>query len=129
MSEEHKAALALGKRQARAIRDYLNALESREPGRSVTKESLASRLSTARAKLAKENNSLKKVELLQTKIDIEEALSELDNAADVDELEAEFIVHVKSYSERKGIRYTAWREFGVPAATLRKAGIPETRRR
>jgi hypothetical protein len=29
----------------------------------------------------------------------------------------------KGYSDRKGITYGTWREFGVPAEVLRKAGI------
>jgi hypothetical protein len=38
-------------------------------------------------------------------------------------LEKEFVRAAKGYSERKGITYGAWREFGVPAEVLRKAGI------
>ena len=48
---------------------------------------------------------------------------------DVGSLESEFKKHVASYSERKGVTYTAWRESGVPAKVLREAGIKETRRR
>jgi hypothetical protein len=44
-------------------------------------------------------------------------------------LAANFVAYAKSYSDRKGISYTAWRQFGVPADVLRKAGIQETRRR
>jgi hypothetical protein len=29
----------------------------------------------------------------------------------------------KAYSERRGISYAAWRELGVEAAVLKKAGI------
>ena len=47
---------------------------------------------------------------------------------DLDELEAGFVEHARSYSERKGISYSAWRETGVPAAALKKAGISRTRR-
>lgn len=129
MSEEHKAALARGRKEARAIKAYLSALESRTPGRPVTKESLESRLEAVNSKLSNESNSLKKVELLQTKLDIEEAMAKLEDAEDIEELESEFIRNVKSYSERKDISYTAWRNFGVPAAILKKAGVPETRRR
>lgn len=129
MSEEHKEALAKGRREARAIKRYLKALESRKPGRPVTKESLEKRLAKTDEKIEAEDNPLKRVELIQTKLDIEDQLDKLEETADFDELEADFIDHVKSYSDRKEITYTAWREYGVPAATLRAAGVPETRRR
>jgi hypothetical protein len=67
--------------------------------------------------------------LIQTKLDIERSLSEVENAQDMDSLEAGFVENAASYSERKGVTYTAWREFGVPAKVLRSAGIKETRRR
>lgn len=129
MSQEHKDALAQGRREARAIKRYLKALESRKPGRPVTKESLEKRLVTANRKIESEDDPLKKVELIQTRLDLEDQLSRLEDSANFEEIESEFIEHVKSYSERKEITYTAWRETGVPAAVLRSAGVPETRRR
>ncbi|GIU89638.1 MAG: hypothetical protein KatS3mg010_0737 [Acidimicrobiia bacterium] len=42
---------------------------------------------------------------------------------DVGALEKEFVKVAKGYSARKGISYGAWREFGVPAEVLKKAGI------
>ena len=127
MSEEHKAALARGRKEARAIKTYLNVLDSRKPGPPVTKESLESRFESVNNKLDGEYNVLNRVELLQKKLDIEEGLSAFEDALNFDELEEEFIKHAKSFSERKGISYTAWRNFGVPAAALKNAGIPETR--
>lgn len=129
MSEEHKAALAKGRREARAIKGYLKALAERKPGRPVTKESLNKRLETVNRKLDESDNPLAQVELIQSRIDIEEALANLDQAEDMESLEADFVEHAASYSDRKGISYTAWREFGVPAKVLRTAGIKETRRR
>ena len=69
------------------------------------------------------------MELLQTRLDAEASLSHIDEQEDFDALEAGFVANANAYSQRKGISYTAWREFGVPAATLRAAGVPETRRR
>ena len=37
------------------------------------------------------------------------------------------LLAAKGYSERKGISYAAWREAGVPAATLKAAGISRGR--
>jgi hypothetical protein len=69
------------------------------------------------------------LDLLQSRLDIEEALASVKDVANLDQIEADFVANAKGYSQRKGISYTAWRRFGVPAAVLKKAGIPETRRR
>ncbi|HWB89148.1 MAG TPA: hypothetical protein VG872_08035 [Acidimicrobiia bacterium] len=129
MSDQHKAALAQGRREARAIKAYLKVLSSRRPGRPVSKASLSQRLDRVTAKLAATADPLEKVDLIQSRLDIEEALAELNSADDLDSLESEFKKHVASYSKRKGVTYTAWRESGVPAKVLREAGIKETRRR
>lgn len=129
MTQEHKEALAQGRREARAIKAYLNALESRRPGRPVSKESLKKRLEKVDEKLEAADNPLETVDLIQSKLDIEKALSEVENTQDMATLEAGFVENAASYSERKGVTYTAWREFGVPAKVLREAGIKETRRR
>lgn len=129
MSQEHKDALAEGRQQARAIKAYLKAIESRGPGRPVTKESLEQRLSKVKVKIEGSEDPLEAVELIQKRLDIESALANLDEGAKLEELEAGFVAHASAYSERKGITYSAWREYGVPAATLRAAGVRETRRR
>lgn len=129
MSQEHKDALARGRTEARAIKAYLKALDSKRPGRPVTKESLEGRMANVEAKLAAEDDPLKAVELIQARLDIEEALIQLTASEDIEALEAGFVAHAASYSERKRITYPAWREAGVAAAILKKAGIPETRRR
>jgi hypothetical protein len=129
MSQEHKDALAQGRLEARSIKAYLRALDSRRPGRPVTKESLDKRLERVNAKLGDENDPLKRIELLQSKLDVESALASVEDGANLDDLAANFVAYAKSYSDRKGISYTAWRQFGVPADVLRKAGIQETRRR
>ncbi len=38
-------------------------------------------------------------------------------------LEEGFVKAAKNYSERKGITYAAWREAGIDASVLRRAGI------
>lgn len=129
MSDEHKEALAVGRRQSRAIKAYLNAIAARKPGRPLTKDSLTSRLETVQTKLEAADNPLDVVDLIQSRLEIEQALADLESSEDLDRLEAGFVEHVASYSDRKGITYTAWREYGVPAKVLRAAGIKETRRR
>lgn len=129
MSKEHKDALARGRLEARAIKAYLTALASQTSGRTPTKDTLERRLTAVDAKIAASSDPLKTVEMIQNRLDVLDALKKLANSENFDELEAGFIVYAGPYSQRKEISYTAWREAGVPATTLRAAGIPETRRR
>lgn len=129
MSNEHKAALAQGRKESREIKAYLAAIGNKKPGRPVTKESLAKRLDSVNDKIEAVEDPLERVELIQAKLDIEKAMAEVDGKPDMEALEKGFIEHAASYSERKGVSYTAWREAGVPAKVLKAAGIKETRRR
>ena len=128
MSAEHKAALVKGRAEAKAITNYLEALASRRPGRPVTKESLEKRLSSLEERLLAENNALKRVEMIQAKIEVEETLSAAQDSVDLTDLENEFAGVAADYSNRKGISYSAWRNVGVPASVLKKAGVARTRR-
>jgi predicted nucleic acid-binding Zn-ribbon protein len=127
MSDEHKAALAQGRRQAAAIKRYLEALQARRPGRPVTRESLEERLRAVEKRIAAEEDALKAVELVQQRMDLEDRIASFEEV-DISELEAGFVEHARGYSERKQITYGAWRERGVPAEVLRRAGVPRTRR-
>ena len=42
---------------------------------------------------------------------------------DISVLEDAFIAEAREYGEANKISYTAWRANGVPAATLKRAGI------
>jgi hypothetical protein len=129
MSDEHKEALVKGRAEARAIKAYLKALKQRKPGRPVSRESIEAKLARLDEKIAAATDPLEEVRLRQEKLDAEDRMTSLEDAGNLEELEAGFIEHAKSYSERKGITYTAWRQAGVAAAVLKKAGIPQTRRR
>jgi hypothetical protein len=128
MSDAHKEALAQGRRESRAVKSYLEALGSRRPGRPVTVESVKARLEKINEKMASESDPLKRLELIQSKIDAEDQLASISEDLDVEELEKEFVEIAKSYSERRGISYSAWREIGVSAPVLKAAGIARTRR-
>ncbi|HLE38673.1 MAG TPA: hypothetical protein VJA44_03345 [Acidimicrobiia bacterium] len=123
MSAEHKAALAAGRRESRAIKLYLDALASRRPGRPITPETLTKRIKDLEKRIAAEVNPLKAVDLRQARLDAENTLETAKGSADSASLETDFTRFAKAYSKRKGISYTAWREAGVPAALLKKAGI------
>ena len=129
MSDEHKAALAQGRRESRAIKGYLVALGRRRPGRPITRESLERKLAGLDAKIGSASDPLRRVDLVQQRLEVEAALASMGDTANLGELEAGFVEVAKSYSERKGISYSAWREIGVPAEALRRAGISQTRRR
>jgi hypothetical protein len=128
MSTEHKAALVQGRKEAKAIKHYLDALASRRPGRPVTKDSLEKRLAGIQDRLASETDVLKRVDLHQAKIEVEDALASAQESQDLTSLESAFADVAGAYSSRKGISYGAWRSAGVPAAILKKAGVARTRR-
>ena len=129
MSDEHKAALAKGREQGRAVREYLAALEhDRKPGRPVDRSTIEAKLPEVQAKIDAEPDPAKRVELIQKRLDLEERLVELGQEPDVDALEKQFVKVAAEYSERKGITYPAWREAGVPAQALKQAGVKRTRR-
>lgn len=129
MSKEHKAALAQGRLEARSVKAYLASLGPKKRGRPVTKDSLQRKITEIDSKLKNESNPLRRLDLMQSRAEAEQALGAAGGGPDQDALTADFIKHAKAYSDRKGISYATWREFGVPAEVLRRAGIPQTRRR
>lgn len=124
MSEEHKAANAKARAENRVVSAYLEGLESNRPrpGRRRTAESIQKRIE-AIGEALESATPIRRVQLVQERIDLERALSAPSETADISELEDDFVAVAVSYSGRKGITYSAWREVGVPAAILRRAGI------
>ena len=76
MSDAHKAALAEGRAQGRAVRRYLEALEAHKPkrGRKRTPESMKKRLDRIGAEL-QTADPLKRLQLRQERLDLESELS------------------------------------------------------
>ncbi len=124
MSDAHKAALAEGRDQGRAVRRYLEALEAHKPkrGRKRTPESVQKRLAAIEEKLA-EADALTRLHLVQERMNLETELASSDNAVDIEGLEADFVAAAAPYGARKGITYAAWRQLGVDPGILRRAGI------
>ncbi len=124
MSDSHKAALAEGREQGRAVRRYLEALEAHKPkrGRKRTPESIQKRLSVIEEQLPTAD-PLTRVHLVQERMNLESELAAGDNAVDMATLEDGFVGAAGSYGQRKGITYAAWREAGVDPGVLRRAGI------
>ncbi len=124
MTAAHKAALAEGRAQGRAVRRYLEALEANKPkrGRKRTPDSMKKRL--ARIDVEYEaGDQLKRLQLAQERLDLQRALDASSNTVDLTSMEHEFVSAAKAYGARKGISYAAWREVGVPDSVLRSAGI------
>lgn len=129
MTEEHKKALARGRAQGKAVRDYLSALErKRTRGRTPDRDTLQQRIDEVQKRIDEEENPARRVELIQRRLDHEEQLIALDDEPDMEALQDAFVDAVREYSERKGITYHAWREAGVPADVLKQAGVKRTRR-
>ncbi len=124
MSDAHKAALAEGRTQGRAVRNYLDALEATKPkrGRKRTPDSIKKRLATIESELAAAD-PLKALNLRQERRDLQAELETMGDTTDIAEVEQAFVAAAKGYSERRGISYEVWREAGVPADVLKKAGI------
>ncbi len=124
MTEEHKQALAIGRAEGRMVRAYLEALESSRPkrGRKRTKESISRRLERIDTEL-ESADPLKRLQLTQEQIDLSEELEGMDSGVNLTDLENDFVQVAQGYAERKGITYQAFRQIGVPAAVLKRAGI------
>jgi len=124
MSQAHKDALAIGREEGRAVRRYLEALEAHKPkrGRKRSSDTIEKRLQQIEDKI-ESADPLTRVHLVQERLNLSGELANKDAAVDLGALEDGFVKAAKNYSERKGITYAAWREAGIDAAVLRKAGI------
>jgi len=124
MTDEHKAALATGRNEGNAVRHYLEALRSNKPkrGRRRTRESITARLSAIDAEL-ETADPMSELRLRQERRDLQAERDSMGTKVDISALEEGFIAVARSYSARQGISYATWREIGVDAAVLKRAGI------
>src|SRR4051812_15919075 len=98
MTAEHKAALAAGREQSRAVRDYLEALEANRPrrGRKRTPASIKKRLATIDAELAGAS-PLQRLLLTQEQTDLEYELDNQEAGVDLATYEKGFVKHARAY--------------------------------
>ena len=124
MSDAHKQALAEGREQGRAVRQYLEALEAHKPkrGRKRTPDSMQKRLATIEERVSGAD-PLARLQLVQERMDLQRELAAGQQKVDLSALEKDFVSAARAYGDRKGITYAAWRESGVDPAVLKKAGI------
>jgi hypothetical protein len=124
MTDAHKAALASGREQSRAVRDYLEAIEAAKPrrGRKRTPASIKKRLSVIDS-LLPDASALQRLLLTQERTDLDYELETINDAVDLSAYEKGFVKHARPYAEAKGINYATFRSVGVPAEVLQRAGI------
>jgi hypothetical protein len=124
MTDKHKAALAVGRAEGKAVRDYLDALRTNRPrrGRKRTVESIGRRLEAIEVEL-EGADPVRELKLVQERIDLNQELAAFELVVDTADLEDGFVAVAASYSERNAISYGAWRQIGVEPAVLRKAGV------
>jgi hypothetical protein len=124
MTDAHKAALAVGRNEGNAVRNYLEALRDNKPkrGRRRTNDSITARLAAIDRELATAN-PMDELHLRQERRDLQAELAKMGDKVDIRALEDGFVAIAKSYSDRQGISHNVWREMGVDAAVLKRAGI------
>lgn len=124
MTDEHKAALATGRNEGNAVRNYLEALRTNKPkrGRRRTRDSISARLKAIDAELDA-SDPMNELRLRQERRDLQAELASIGEKVDISALEDGFVAVGKSFSARQGISYATWREIGVDASVLKRAGI------
>lgn len=117
--------MARGRTESAAVSRYLEALGGppAKRGRRRSEETIRARLATIADEL-KTANALQRLHLLQERKNLNAELEEREQApVPITELEEAFVKFAASYGERHKIAWNTWREVGVPAATLRRAGV------
>jgi ribosomal protein S20 len=96
--------------------------------KAVKRTTLEQRLVNARER-SKTATGIDKVLAAQDIRDLEAKIAQLNTAsgADLKSLEAAFVKIAKRFGENRGIGYGAWRDAGVSAQVLRRAGVARTR--
>ena len=127
MSDDHKAALAQGRLESKVVREYLEALRNSKPkrGRKRSAETIQKRLDKIETELASAD-PLTELLLVQERRNLQDEFENLGSGNDLSDAENAFVSIAKSYSERRHISYATWREIGVDAAVLKRAGIPRS---
>src|SRR3954454_6703885 len=88
MSADHKAALARGRAEGKAVREYLDALRANKPkrGRKRTPDSIKKRLAAIDVQL-QGADPLSELRLVQERRDLEAELQSMDSAVDLSAIE------------------------------------------
>jgi hypothetical protein len=124
LTDQHKAALAQGRNEGRAVRAYLEALRGNKPkrGRKRTSDSINKRLKAIDEQL-KTADPVTELQLVQERRNLNTELDGMSSNVDLKAIEDAFVKVASSYSARQGISWASWREVGVPASVLTRAGL------
>jgi len=124
MSDAHKAALAKGRAEGRIVRDYLDGLRATKPkrGRKRTPETISARLLKIEDELPNAS-PIDELALVQERRDLQDELAAMSDTIDMDALENAFVEVASSYGDSKKIAYASWRDVGVEASVLKRAGV------
>jgi hypothetical protein len=130
ITSAHKEALARGRAEGAAIRSYMEALKTKPQGvrgRAPKRPEEFDRL------IALESDPVERVKLRgrQRRAEVEWRHREgsVVSQREMERLEAGFVKHVKSYSNRFGVVFSDWVAEGVDPAVLRKGGMRGSRGR
>jgi uncharacterized Ntn-hydrolase superfamily protein len=128
MSADHKAKLAQGRNESRIVSKYLDALAAGKGkrGRKRTPESISIQITRIDKALAAAS-PIQKLELTQKRYDLVAEHERLTSRVDLTSVEKDFIKVAKSFANRNGISYNAFRELGVSAEVLKRCGIGRAR--
>jgi len=128
MTDDHKAKLAQGRNESRVVSRYLEAINAGKGkrGRKRTPDSVSMQISKIDRELP-DASAIVKLELTQRRLDLVIELERLSVQVGLRGVEKDFVKIAKSYADRTGISYSAFRTLGVPADVLKKAGISRSR--
>jgi hypothetical protein len=129
LSASHKKALAEGRSNSAVVDKYLSIVNTpKRRGRKVSKATLETRLAEARAR-SKTATGVEKVVSAQEVRDLQSKLAQAKTTTgtDIKRLEADFVKIAKRFGENRGIGYGAWRDAGVSAQVLKRAGVARKR--
>lgn len=116
--------------RSRVVRRYLSALDAKKPGRTTQKtaETVLLRMHQVDVELLSAD-PVERLHLTQERIDLhaEHLRLTTNSGGDFAELEAAFTRVARSYGDKHGITYSAWRQCGVDTAVLAKAGIRQNK--
>lgn len=112
--------------QERVVRRYLSAVETTRPGRGTkrTADAIGNRITKVDEMLVSAD-PLRRVHLIQERIELHAEYVRITNGntGDPSQVERDFTRVARSYGDRNGITYAAWRQVGVDAKVLERAGI------
>ena len=129
LSAAHKNALAEGRTMSATVDRYVVAINApKRRGRKVTKATLETRLVDARSQ-SKNATGVDKVMATQAVRGLQAKIAQMgaSNNADLKSIESNFVKITKKFGENRGISYGAWRDSGVSADVLKRAGVARTR--